>query len=145
MTNHYAHELFITNYKRIMQHSSSFTEYTYSDVVQSGMKNITAATLGSKFGNSYRINVTFNEELNTFTKTLQKNNLFHHSHLEHWHANDKILDKFLYMNQLGKKKLSLASQYEVNGTGLIYMIPYEVWKKKGKNNENYRYQIYKLE
>jgi hypothetical protein len=125
-----------------MQNPANFTEYSYPDIVSLRMKNITAKSLGIEFGYSYRMKVVFDN--NILTKTLQKNNLFHHSRLEHWHANNKNLDKFIYLNKNGSKRLCSASQYEVNGSGLIYAIPYKIWKENGKNNDYYRQTIYEV-
>lgn len=128
------------NLRNKMQNLANFTEYSYPDIVSLRMKNITAKSLGIEFGYSYRMKVVFDN--NILTKTLQKNNLFHHSRLEHWHANNKNLDKFIYLNKNESK--SQYSQYEVNGSGLIYAIPYKIWKENGKNNDDYRQTIYEV-
>ena len=120
---------------------------SYNSEDLKGMTDITASKLGKKYGLSYRIKIEHNpdDDDNPFKIEKVKNNMLHHSNLEHWHAHDKVLDKYVYLNQPGRKRLTQASQYECNGSGELYIIPYHIWSAaKEKKNSVYRSSEYKV-
>lgn len=105
--------------------------------------NMTASSLAKKFGASHRISLV-KDDNNQLIKKKVQNNMVYHSILDDMHAKKK-LDKFVYLNHPGKKRSTRASQYEYDGRGDLYIIPYHVWSSAPeKNNAMYRTSEYRL-
>ena len=117
---------------------NSRMDYTYTNVREKNLTNITAACLADHFGPAYRV------KLDNINKTYEnvKNNLGHSANLGHWHS-EGLMDKFVYLHE--NKKTKKAS-FEL-GNGKTYVIQKSNWSKFSKqkeryNNENYRSNEY---